>query len=160
MMRPFFSYLASRSFKLQSMPYYQSVLLLDDDPLVNFVNNQWVKKHRLATNVLLYEDPMEALKFMKANCLQPRFNQRLPDLLLLDIDMPGLNGFEFLDMLMEIPELVKKDARVFLLTSSNNPLDQQKAARYPLAGYLVKPLEEKQLQQIIEASQQVDPTES
>jgi CheY-like chemotaxis protein len=79
------------------MPYYQSVLLLDDDPLVNFVNNQWVKKHRLATNILLYEDPLEALKFMKANCLQPRSSQTLPDLLLLDIDMPGLNGFYFVD---------------------------------------------------------------
>jgi len=137
------------------MPYYQSVLLLDDDPLVNFVNNQWVKKHRLATNILLYEDPLEALKFMQANCLQTRSSQTLPDLLLLDIDMPGLNGFEFLDRLMEVPELVQKDARVFLLTSSTHPVDHEKAARYPLAGYLIKPLEEKQMQKIILAAQKV-----
>lgn len=134
------------------MPYYQSVLLLDDDPLVNFVNNQWVKKHRLATNVLLYEDPFQALDFIRENCVQHRSSQVLPDLLLLDIDMPGMNGFDFLDQLSQIPELVQKNARVFLLTSSNHPLDLQKAAEYPLAGYLVKPLEEKQLQQIIQAS--------
>ncbi|MES2732529.1 MAG: response regulator [Bacteroidota bacterium] len=134
------------------MPYYQSVLLLDDDPLVNFVNNQWVKKHRLANNILLYEDPFQALAFIKANCLQLRSSQQLPDLLLLDIDMPGLNGFEFLDQLAQIPELAQKDARIFLLTSSNHPLDQKRAAQYPLTGYIVKPLEEQQIQQIIKAS--------
>jgi CheY-like chemotaxis protein len=134
------------------MPYYQSVLLLDDDPLVNFVNNQWVKKHRLANNILLYEDPFQALAFIKANCLQLRSSQKLPDLLLLDIDMPGLNGFEFLDQLAQIPELAQRNARIFLLTSSNHPLDQKKASEYPLAGYIVKPLEEKQLREIIEAS--------
>jgi CheY-like chemotaxis protein len=76
-----------------------------------------------------------------------------PNLLLMDIDMPGLNGFEFLDQLMEVPELVQKDARVFMLTSSTHPLDHEKAARYPLAGYLIKPLEEKQMQKIILAAQ-------
>jgi response regulator of citrate/malate metabolism len=51
--------------------------------------------------------------------------------------------------------LFNKNARVFLLTSSTHPVDHEKAARYPLAGYLIKPLDEKQMQKIILAAQKI-----
>ncbi len=132
------------------MAFFNNALLVDDDPTTNFINEQFLRLNNLAEQILIFEDPVDALDFMGNKGWQGPSRLGLPDLLLLDINMPLMNGFEFLDALLDLERLPSSNIFVFLLSSSLDRGDIAKAKRYPLAGYLQKPLDEDKIQQIIQ----------
>lgn len=68
-------------------------------------------------------------------------NANIPDLILLDLDMPVMDGWEFLDAVVKLP--IAKQVCVFVLTSSIHPDDREKAKRYSMVkGFFSKPLDE------------------
>jgi len=108
------------------------ILLVDDDKIANHYHKLLIKRN-LNENIPVKEayDGKEALEFISQN--------ELPYLIFLDINMPGMNGFEFLDSFKSFPN--KEKAKIVMLTSSLNDKDKEKAYSYKEVDMFVnKPL--------------------
>jgi CheY-like chemotaxis protein len=119
----------------------QVVMLVDDDPINNLVNKRLLRKFNDQLGVLEYQMANDALEYFKTD--QPK-----PDVLLLDINMPKMNGWEFLK---EFEKIWTGELKIVMLTSSIDLSDQQKAKSLPLVnGYLTKPLNMDKIQTIFD----------
>lgn len=112
-------------------------LLIDDDHIFNFVNTKFIEKADSEHEVVSYESPLKAFAYLKNIDID-----LLPDILFLDINMPELNGFEFLDKLIKERSEVLEHTNIFIITSSLNPYDFEKSKKYEfLSGYYNKPID-------------------
>lgn len=120
---------------MQPMIHLGKVLLVDDDEVSNFISSQLLQEMHAARQVFSETDVPKALVLVE---------KELPDVVLLDINMPVSDGFEFLDSLSQLQE-TKGVAlpSVVMLTSSARSTDKARAKQYPMVkGYLSKPLTE------------------
>jgi len=123
------------------------VMLIDDDYVTNSINQTLIIRSNYADTVEIYQSPREALKLLTAFCSKDEvLSADCPRLILLDISMPAMDGFQFLDEFEKLPG--SKQILVFLLTSSMHPTDMQQARKYNLAGYLNKPLNQEKISNI------------
>ena len=124
------------------------VLLIDDDKATNFLHEMVLRDMDCANEIVAVESAMDALDYLKSN-IDGKHPQ--PDLIFLDINMPAMNGWEF------IAEYEKLDAKekgrfvLMMLTTSLNPDDRDNANNLPLvAGFLSKPLTPEMVQDVLE----------
>jgi two-component system nitrate/nitrite response regulator NarL len=104
-----------------------NILLVDDEHISNFINKKLIEHIDASINTTAFNDPEEA--FDQLDYLKP-------DLVFLDINMPVMNGWDFLDRM--ITEQV--DYKVIILTSSVNSIDHRRAMKYMnVIGYIEKP---------------------
>jgi CheY-like chemotaxis protein len=116
------------------------IIQIDDDFINNMANERLMRKMGIPYELKDFLDPTEALDFLTTN--QEDF-----DLILLDINMPRLNGWEFLDRY----ELFPKKFPIIMVTSSLDPNDQKRAQSDPsLTGFYVKPLTKDKISEIID----------
>ena len=114
-------------------------IIVDDDPFNNMICTMVIKDSLgEETEVKAFTKPEEGLLFIKENVQETT-------VLFLDINMPGINGFELLDKIREMPDLHnrKGNMKVFMLTSSINPDDYKLATeKYNdiITGFRIKPL--------------------
>lgn len=115
----------------------QRFLLIDDDPSNNLLTKISIKKVLESVDVIDFTVPEKGLEYINAE-----YNSNpLNTVLLLDINMPTLTGWDVLDKLAEISEVVVPHITIYILSSSVDPADKQKAIVNPLVtGYLEKPL--------------------
>ena len=120
------------------MPLFQHAILVDDSKLANIVTSKMLEKSGIASEIVLFSGAQEALTFLKSQGPNA-FSQK--QLLLLDIYMPGMDGFGFLEAFGTLEEEVQKSWKIFMLSSSISPDDIQRAESHPLVeGFLMKPL--------------------
>ncbi|HYG38358.1 MAG TPA: response regulator [Cytophagales bacterium] len=120
----------------------KKVLLVDDDPVANFLHEDLIKRC-LMSEVEVANNGMEALDKINAGLEIKSF----PDLILLDINMPIMDGFEFLEAFDKIPE--KPPVKIVILSSSISPRDISSAQKYNIEGYINKPLSFSKLQEAL-----------
>lgn len=125
---------------MHPMAKYKKILLVDDDETSNFLNELLIKGMDIVEEVAIASNGQEALDYLKDK------NNPLPQLILLDLNMPVMDGFEFLGAFKKNKE---KDVPIFILTSSNNYNDYERAKNFDVAGYLIKPLTEKQIKDVL-----------
>ena len=122
-------------------------MLVDDDSDDNFFHERVIKQSNAANTVVAKQTGMDALEYLK---LKKDDVQLPPDLIFLDINMPGMNGWEFLEEYNKLDGKVKSCAIVVMLTTSENPDDKMKAKAMNLAsGFKTKPLTQEMLEEII-----------
>jgi CheY-like chemotaxis protein len=120
-------------------------LLVDDDPTVIFLVKRLFKHEGFPEALTTFLSPVEALTFLQKQA--PLGG--LPQVILLDLNMPILNGWEFLDALQPLQEQLRDKCLVYILTSSLAPTDTSQANNNPLvAGLLHKPLDRYEIQAI------------
>ena len=120
-------------------------LLIDDDPITTFLTEQLLRHEGLSDTAASFQSPTEALAFL----LRQIPAGLVPQVILLDLNMPLLSGWDFLDLLKTHEIQLQGQSIVYLLTSSLNPSDELRAEAYPLvAGLLHKPLDKDKIQQI------------
>lgn len=112
------------------MPNRLSVLFIEDDVVETMKMNRAIKKLKADPEIMEAKNGEEALEILNQNVL--------PDIILLDLNMPKINGIEFLSIL-------KKDERLryiptIVLTTSNNYKDVLECYKIGIAGYILKPL--------------------
>jgi CheY-like chemotaxis protein len=128
------------------MQKIKNVLLVDDDFASNYLTEVIIKDINFAGQVYSVRDGKAALDFMKQHCLPlQQENSACPDLILLDINMPVMDGFEFLEEYEKMPIDKKESIYIILLTTSTNIRDVEKSKKYKVTAYLEKPLSEEKL---------------
>lgn len=119
---------------------YQKVLLIDDNEIDNFVNQKIVKKTKFTSEVEICDSGQEALKHLQEQAQQP---DQLPEIIFLDIMMPVMDGFEFLERYKDLPKAVHSKCRIIMLSSSESFKDLNRANSSPyVSKFLNKPLTE------------------
>ena len=128
-------------------PQLNSILLVDDDEVTNFYVEHLIRKMSLARSVHVEMSGRDALDYLGR--VQATKQESLPDLILLDINMPVMNGFEFLEEFAQSPMAATYKGKIYMLTSSGLDQDRQRAADFGfLAGYYTKPLSSNALDEI------------
>ena len=115
------------------MKTYRSCLLIDDNPLDNYINTKIISRSNVATEILAIESPEEALELLRAGKFRP-------EIIFLDIRMPVMDGFDFLDEYEKL-DIDKDHIEIVMLTSSINPGDMERAKHYKhVRKYITKTL--------------------
>ncbi len=122
------------------------ILLVDDDSTSNFLTQMILEDLQVTDHIIVKKNGQEALDYITETCLHN--NESCPELIFLDINMPIMDGFEFLEAFQKLAPKTQQTTPIILLTSSTNPRDVEKAKAYPLAGYIQKPLTEEKLQEL------------
>lgn len=113
-------------------------LLIDDDDIFNFLNKKVLEKSGQSNTITIHTSAREGLDYL-AGIMDDE--EKWPQVILLDIRMPGMDGFEFLDILKNMDEKFLKQVKVFMLTSSIDDRDKRKSEIFPFVyGYFSKPL--------------------
>ena len=117
----------------------QDIFLIDDDGLVNFLNQEIIKYSYPNKNIRSFDSATAALEVLQD--IIKTSNATLPQLILLDINMPVMDGWEFLDEFEQLPKSQLENCKVIIHTSSIDPRDIAKAKTYhSVVDYLSKPL--------------------
>ncbi len=116
-------------------------LLVDDDPLNNSLTKMILKKSFDAVHINIFTDPEDGLEFMKS---EPIHNPPEADgktTLFLDINMPTLSGWEYLEAFELFDASIKEQYDIYILSSSVDPKDIKRAKKNPLViDFIEKPL--------------------
>jgi CheY-like chemotaxis protein len=128
---------------------YKIVMLVDDNEIDNMINQKMLESANFADQFYVYTSGQSALDFLENLVKQDSARELLPDMILLDINMPLIDGFQFLDKYAELNTSVKPDVDVFMLTTSINPSDKERADENKLiTKFLIKPLTAEQLESL------------
>ena len=126
-------------------------MLVDDNEIDNFIDEKLIKAFDFAENVYIHTSAKSALESLRNLSLtQDKLPEELiPQFLFLDINMPFLDGFNFLDEFGKLDDQITSKIKIVMLTSSVNPEDIEKSKKYPLVfKFIHKPLTEKILSQL------------
>jgi CheY-like chemotaxis protein len=121
----------------EQMPQINSVLVIDDDDNFCFLTTLLLEEAGVGRRVMTAHNGLEALKKLQTMAAG---GEKLPELIFLDIKMPVMDGFKFLDQISKPQALPLSNTRIFISTSSFLPKDKERAGRYPGAGFITKPL--------------------
>lgn len=121
-----------------------TVLIVDDDEVSNFIYTKTMAQVDFATNVITIRSANEALKFLRNSA-----KGKPPDIVFLDINMPIMNGWEFLEEYRKFSNDSAKDIVLVMLSSSVFREDIEKSRAYPEVNeYVSKPLTKETLEEI------------
>lgn len=121
------------------------VLLLDDNRATNFIHKKFLTDYRKSLNVITFQRGDEALNYLG----DPK--NIFPDILFIDINMPSMDAWEFLDDYKELTRQEKNRASIYILTTSSSPSDTEKFQSYQLPrDMLYKPLDSTKIKVVFE----------
>lgn len=128
------------------------ILLIDDNPADNRFHEIRIRKANICKYIKIATSGREALDYLlKSGDEKNSESFPKPDLIFLDINMPGMNGFEFLEEYHKLEDRLKSKVVIVMLTNSLNPDDQKRAMSIKeVAEFQNKPLSVKTLQETVE----------
>jgi len=126
---------------------YYAVMLIDDNEIDNLINQKMIEAASIAEHIYIHTGARSAIEFLRnLEKLDMETKNVMPEVIFLDIDMPLMDGFQFLDEFDKLSEGTKKKCKVVMLTSSINPQDVNKSKRYSyVKKYINKPLSQDNL---------------
>ena len=130
----------------------ECVLLVDDDFASNYLTDIIIKDMNFAENTHIVRDGKAAVDFMRNYCLPKQTSTTItcPDLILLDINMPLMDGWEFLKKIDQLEQRNHFHTNVYLYTSSVYHEDKVKAKSFPIVKKVfVKPLTKEAIQEML-----------
>jgi len=124
----------------------ECILFIDDDETTNFIHQRIIKKTDIDVHVEVCYSAMEGLNYLKNS--NPSHLQ--PDIIFLDINMSGMSGWDFLDEYEYLSENLQEETIMILLTTSIDPLHQQRGIANKNVQYFVcKPLTIEKIHEIL-----------
>ena len=125
------------------------IVLVDDNETTSFLNNRLLARLGTAGQVSTYSRADEAFVSLWGDETGYAAAARAPDLVFVDLKMPGVSGFEFLQMYTALPAPVQERTVMAVLTTSLHSADTARVAQYPNVEYLTKPLTEEKVQKLL-----------
>ncbi len=124
------------------------IVLVDDNETTSFLNNRLLGRLAVADQVSTFSRADEAFEQLwggaSGGSLEPA-----PDLVFVDLKMPGISGFEFLELYNALPQPVQDRTVMAVLTTSMHGADTARVAQYPNVEYLTKPLTEEKMRKLL-----------
>lgn len=104
-------------------PIFENIMIIDDNSIDLYITSQAIKRNNIGKKVMQYTAAGEALKFLQDHSLDV---SALPRIILVDIYMPEMSGFEFMEAYDKLPISLKEFCKVFIVSSSidHNDLDR------------------------------------
>lgn len=130
------------------MKKISSILLVDDDTATNFLHRMVIEECGICDNITEAGDGLEAINYL-TTATETGYPQ--PELIFLDINMPRMDGWEFLSNYGDLPDECKGGAVIAMLTTSLNPDDRERARQFDCVRcFENKPLDKSKLQRLLE----------
>jgi CheY-like chemotaxis protein len=121
--------------------------IIDDDQVYQLVMRRAIEQSGMVKDVLQFYDGEEAINFFKEKHQYPEV---LPELILLDINMPYMDGWQFLDEFIKIPFKGEYQRTIYIISSSSTMEDLNKAKQYSIvSGYHIKPITKDKFEEIL-----------
>ena len=129
---------------------YKKIMLIDDNEIDNLINQKMIEASGIGERIMVHSGAKSALESLRnLEMLTDAPEQLLPELIFLDIDMPIMDGFQFLEEFDRLSDAIKGYTKVVMLTSSMNPQDLSKATKSVyVKKYLNKPLSQDALSKL------------
>lgn len=120
-----------------------TTILIDDSEIDLFIQRRFLEVYAFSKNITAYKSAQDALEALD----KPQV--KAPDVIFLDLNMPNIDGFGFLKSFNALPEAVRKNIRIVVLTSSNNRKDKDEAFQYPnVIHYITKPIKQSDIEEL------------
>ncbi|MBO3270486.1 response regulator [Hymenobacter sp. NBH84] len=125
------------------------ILLVDDDPVNNFLNQHLLENLAVADQLLVAQNGQEAFTLLQQHH-QPEDHEAYPALVLLDVNMPVMNGLEFLQAYRQLPPAQQQALVIVMLTNSLQPQEIARAQQLHVADFLSKPLTREKIDTVLQ----------
>ncbi len=130
------------------MSKFKNVLLIDDDQLTILICEKMISLTAFADKVMTALNGSDGLNFLRN--LIDNDTSNIPQVILLDLNMPPLNGWEFLDEFTKMVPALQQVPPFYILSSTVDPEDEKRAMSYScVKGFISKPLTKEQLDKIV-----------
>lgn len=131
------------------MEKLESILLIDDDPTINFVHKKLIESMGVTQQIVIANDGEEALQLIELY-INSKKEEKIPKLIFVDIDMPFMDGFQFLEAYSNLEFKDKDSVVMVVLTSSVSPQDMNRSKDFSVDDFLVKPLTKEKVLELMQ----------
>lgn len=115
-----------------------TILLIDDNEIDMFINEKVIHAKKTGVKVIRESSAKNAIENFK----NARTKKNIPDIIFVDLNMPAMNGFDFMENFEKLPGHLINDCKVFMLTTSTHEQDIKRASEFKyIVKYLNKPLD-------------------
>jgi len=128
------------------MKSINTLYIIDDDPIFVFTTKKMFDKEKICQNILVFPNGEDAINHLTP-LMDANNEKELPELILLDLNMPIMDGWQFLDEFVK--HKTEKKIIIFIVSSSIDPNDIQKANEYQnVSNYIIKPITREKIKHI------------
>lgn len=124
--------------------------IIDDNKIYQFMLTRIIKKNKLAEGIITFSDGEKAIQYLTDNRAN---NEKIPDVIFLDVSMPVMDGWQFIEGYANIKTEIKKKIVIYMLTSSVDPVDIERASKISeISDYITKPIKLEEIKRIFDNS--------
>ena len=130
------------------------IAIIDDDDIYRYTILKTIESLQVSKSTMSFTNGREALNYILKHIEEP---DTLPDIILLDVNMPIMDGFEFMEEYEKFSTEIKNATRVFMISSSIHTTDIERAKQNPeISDYITKPINSIKLQRILQKPETTD----
>lgn len=124
------------------------IFIIDDDSIIAFLAKKTIDSSNVSSKIRDFQEGSEAIAFLKEFC---DVAEELPDIILLDISMPIMDGWQFLEEYAKLMPKMSKKNNLYMFSSSISQIDIERAKSNPLVkDYIFKPLQKDKFLKMVE----------
>lgn len=129
------------------MKLIKTIAIIDDDDIFVYITKKAVEQTNIVQQIKVFGNGKDAIDFFKENTDNPDL---LPEIILLDLSMPIMDGWQFLQEYTKIKPKIQKKITIYIVTSSISPEDMKKAKSIDaVSDFIIKPITKDKLIEII-----------